>query len=504
MKYYLGVDIGTSESKAALVNEEFQLVGTCAKSHDVEQPEPGYFEHDAQKVWWGDFCFLCKEIMNRNQVKAEDILAVGCSALGADLVPVDENCNPLRKAILYGIDARAGEEIAYLNHLYGKDKVLEFNGRPLCSNDIPPKMLWLKNHEPKIWKDAYKLLTASSFLAAKLTGNYVIDRFLAYGPFAPLYDPQSGQVNMEYTPLFCRPDQLAEVRETIDIAGTVTLQAAKECGLVCGTPVIAGTDDACAEAISTGVLEEGDLMLMLGSSLYMIGICRELIHDTRIWPCGFLIPGKNCVQGGTNAAGTLTKWYRDEIFSDCMIKETEDGVNAFQRMAESIHDIPAGSGGLIHLPYLAGERTPLNDPSAKGMLFGLSLQHTRSHMYKAALEAIGYTIRQHIDIFRENHMEFNKIYAVGGGAKNREWLQIIADITDCEIHVAQNTVGASFGDALMAALGIGKLRSFSDLRNIISDECCFYPRQENREIYDRYQKIYGMLYERTADLMHSL
>lgn len=504
MKYYLGVDVGSSESKATLIDENYTIIRTVSTAHDLINPRPGYFEHDAEKVWWGDACTLIRNILDSCGVSPSQIAAVGCSALGADLVPVDENCMPLRNAILYGIDSRATEEIAWLNRKYGGEKVLEFNGRPLCSNDIPPKMLWLRNHEPEIFEKAYKLLTASSFLTAKLTGRYTIDRFLAYGPFAPLYNKEDGSPNMEYVPEFCRADQLAEVRETIDIAGYVTEEAAASCGLLPGTPVITGTDDSAAEAISTGVIENGDLMLQLGSSLYMIGVCPSLVSDKRVWPGGFLIPGCSCIQGGTNAAGTLTKWYRNEVFADYFTEEKNGGENAFARMAEDAARIPAGAEGLIHLPYIAGERTPINDPIARGMLFGLTLKHTRSHMYRAALESIGFTIRQHMDIFAENGIQFSRIYAVGGGTKSPDWLQIIADITDCEICRADVSVGASFGDALMAALGVGALRSFSDLRAIIGKGTSYYPNPVNREIYDKYQKIYNELYNRTKDLMHEL
>ena len=504
MKYYLGVDVGSSGSKATLLDEHFQIVTVRSVTHDLQNPKPGYFEHDAEKVWWGDLCALTRGILTECGLRGEEIAAVGCSALGADLVPVDRECMPLRNAILYGIDSRASEEIAYLNRKYGEEKVLAFNGRPLCSNDIPPKMLWLKNNEPEIHEKAYKLLTASSFLTAKLTGQYTIDRFLAYGPFAPLYNKADGQPDMEYVPEFCRADQLADVRETVDIAGRVTKRAAEATGLAEGTPVITGADDSAAEAISTGVLENGDLMLQLGSSLYMIGVCPRLIEDTRIWPGGFLIPGSSCVQGGTNAAGTLTKWYRNEIFADYLEEEGRGEDNAFARMAKEAGEVPPGADGLIHLPYIAGERTPLNDPLAKGVIFGLTIRHTRKHLYRAALESIGYTIRQHLEIFAENDISFLRIYAVGGGAKNEVWMQMIADITGCEIVKADVTVGASYGDALMAAIGVGDIGSFPELRNLIRQGKKYCPNAETKEVYEKSYRLYRELYTRTADLMHVL
>ena len=174
-------------------------------------------------------------------------------------------------------------------------------------------------------------------------------------------------------------------------------------------------------------------MLQFGSSLYLIGISDRITNDKRIWSGGFIIPETCSVQGGTNAAGTLTRWYRDNIFFDALEQEKQTGQNAYELMMQNIDEIPIGSDGLLTLPYIAGERTPLNDPEAKGVLCGLSIHHTRKHMYRSALESIGYSVSQHLDIFRKNGVEIKKVYAVGGGTKNKYWLQIICDICGCEI-----------------------------------------------------------------------
>ena len=503
-EYFMGVDIGTFESKGIIIDGQCNVIATHTEKHDIENPQPNFFEHDAEKIWWGDFCKISNALIKKSSIKNTQISAVGASTLGADLVPVDKNCKPLRKAILYGIDARAKKEINYLNDYYGKEKVLEFNGRPLCSNDIPPKILWLKNNEPDIYNRAYKLLTGSSYITAKLTGQYVIDRFLGYGAFAPLYSIETGQINNEYIDMFCRADQLAEMKDTVDIAGNVTEQAANETGLAVGTPVIVGADDAAAEAISTGVLQKGDLMLMFGSSLYIIGITDHLVKDKRIWSGGFLIPETYSIQGGTNAAGTLTRWYRDNIFFDAMVQENDTGKNAYEIMMHGICDTPIGSDGLITLPYIAGERTPLNDPQAKGVLFGLSIHHTRQHMYRSALESIGYSIAQHFDIYSENGVEINRVFAAGGGTKNPEWLQIISDITGHTIHTTDVTIGAAFGDAAMAAIGIGHINRFADLRKFIKPGTVFQPNMDNHMKYQHFRQIFDKLYVSTKELMHQL
>lgn len=503
-KYFLGVDIGTYESKGVIIDEECRVVAIHAERHGLENPRENYFEHDAQQVWWGDFCKITRALLAESGLKNSDIAAVGASTLGADLVAVDENCMPLRKAILYGIDARADREIAALNEKYGLEKVLEFNGRPLCSNDVPPKILWLKNNEPEIWEKAHKFLTGSSFITAKLTGEYVIDRFLGYGAFTPLYDTHDGSVNMEYCCEFCRPDQLARVCDTTDVVGAITAQAAEETGLMEGTPVIAGADDSGAEAISTGILEKGDMMVQIGSSIYLIGLCDRIVKDTRIWSGGFIIPNTFSVQGGTNNAGTLTRWYRDNIFFDMLQQENAGGPNAYAAMLEGIDEIPPGSEGLITLPYFAGERTPKNDPKARGMLFGMSLRHTRKHMYRSALEAVGYSLAEHFRIFRENNVDIRTIYAVGGGTKAAVWMQIISDILGIEIVTADVTIGASFGDAVMAAIGIGHFSSFGEIRKYIRPGKRYLPNMENHEQYKPFVNIFSELYQRNRDLMHLL
>jgi len=503
-KYFMGIDVGTYESKGVIIDGGCRVVAAHTEKHGMENPQPGHFEHDAEAVWWGDFCRISRALLKTSGLDPAGIAAVGASALGADLVAVDEDCRPLHKAILYGIDARAHKEIAALNERFGEEKVLEFNGRPLCSNDIPPKILWLKNNLSAVWEQAHKLLTGSSFLTAKLTGQYVIDRFLAFGAFTPLYDPETGAIDHRYCELFCRPDQLAEVRDTTDIAGRVTARAAAQTGLAAGTPVIVGADDSGAEAISTGVLQVGDMMLQFGSSLYMIAIASHLTRDRRIWSGGFIIPGACSVQGGTNAAGTLTRWYRDNIFFDALAAESDTGENAYDLMMRGIDGIPPGSDGLLTLPYLAGERTPLNDPRAKGVLFGLTLRHTRQHMYRSALESIGYSVAQHLDIFQANGVEIRRILAVGGGTKNPAWLQIIADITGCRIETAGVTIGASFGDAMLAAIGVGHFRDFGELRQYIQPGTVYEPDMERHTKYKPYRSRFDRLYAATKDLMREL
>ncbi len=500
--YYLGIDIGTYESKGVLIDQQYNLVASHAEKHGMENPQPNYFEHDAEQVWWHDFCQISRSLIEKSGIQPQEIACIGTSTLGADCLPVDENCRPLRKAILYGIDSRADREIAFMNDYYGADRINELFGRPLCSSDVAPKILWIKNNEPEIYSKTYKFLTATSYITAKLTGEYVIDKFLI-NTFTPAYKPD-GSIDEELCTLYCRPDQLATCRGTMDVVGKVTAKAAAESGLCEGTPVITGTDDAGAEAISTGVFQPGDMMVMLGSSCYMIYCSDRLVVDQRLWHDSFIIPGTFSVSAGTNNAGTLTRWFRDHIFFDALEQQEKTGRNAYESILDGLENIPPGSDGLITLPYFAGERTPINDPLARGVIFGLALHHTRSHLYKSALEGVGYSIAQHLDILKEYNLPLNKVMAVGGGTKNRLWLQIIADISNQAIQTARVTIGAAYGDALLAAVAIGGCSGFAELGEKIKPAEVFQPDAQRHEIYQPYRKIFDQLYIVNRDLMHAL
>ncbi len=501
--YFMGIDIGTFESKGVLIDESFELVTSFAVKHELENPRANFYEHDAEKVWWNDFCEISKTLIKQSGVDNSRIRCVGASTLGGDCLPVDGACRPLRKAILYGIDSRAEKEIEYLNGYYGEECINAFLGRPFCSQDVAPKILWIKNNEPDVYKNTYKFLTGSSYITAKLTGKYVVDRFLGLSSFLPLYN-KDGLVNGDYCRDFCLPEQLAECRNTADVVGQVTAAAASETGLAIGTPVITGTDDSGAEAISVGILQPGDTMIMLGSSLFLICVANKTVQDERIWSDVYIAPQTYSLLGGTNAAGTLTRWFRDNIYFDCLDEEAKTGVNAFELMLKELSSIPAGSDGLITLPYFAGERTPINDPHARGLVFGLKIRHTRHHLYKSALEAVGYSISQHLDIFKENGVELQNFVAVGGGSKNKPWLQMIADIIGYPVKTTKISIGASYGDALMAAIGAGFINSFSDLQDIIKPDMVFQPDLANHETYKQYRSIFDSLYQSTKDLMHKM
>lgn len=498
--YFMGIDIGTYESKGVIIDDNAAVVACAAIPHKMECPKPGYAEHDAEKVWWHDFCKLSNGLISDSGIHPRQIAAVGCSTIAPCCLPVDRDLRPLRKAILYGVDVRVGKEIKYLEDLFGKDAIFQKCGTPVTSQAVGAKLLWIKNNEPEIHKSAYKFLTGSSYLVAKLTGKFAIDRYTA-ACWVPLYNISSNDWEEDVS-LFCRRDQLAECYWSNEIVGCVNAQASKETGLPVGTPVITGTADASAEALSVGVLRPGNLMLMYGSSIFIIHVVDKLTTDPRIWAGPYLFENTYSMAAGMSTSGTLTRWYKEQFARDLAELAVQRGENEYSFIAKAAEHIPPGSDGLIVLPYFSGERTPINDVDAKGMIFGLNLSHTREHIYRACLEGIGYGISQHFDIFRERGVATNKIMAVGGGTKNREWIQIVSDVCQETQYMAKEKIGAAYGDSLLAALAVGFYPSLEALENKIQIEKSVTPNHELQALYACARKKYDLLYKNTKEIMH--
>jgi xylulokinase len=277
-----------------------------------------------------------------------------------------------------------------------------------------------------------------------------------------------------------------------------------ETGLACGTPVIAGTTDAGAEAVSVGVVEPGDMMIMYGSTIFMIMITPSLKKDTPLWGGPFVFDNAYVLACGMATTGSLTRWLRDTFAKDLLEKEKREGVNAYDELFDEAEHIPAGSDGVIVLPYFLGERMPIMDPQAKGVIFGLNLRHTRGHIVKAAFEGISYGIDQNLDYIRKAGVMPGTATAVGGGTKTRTWIQTVSDVCNIKQRVPEITIGASYGDALLAGLGIGVFKSAADIKKLVKTKYHTEPDIENHKKYEPFKKHFASIYEKTKDIMHAL
>ncbi|MBC7098265.1 FGGY-family carbohydrate kinase [Candidatus Bipolaricaulota bacterium] len=498
MAYFLGIDIGTYESKGCLVDENLRVVRTAVARHGLSVPRPGWAEHDAEGIWWKDFVTLSQELLS--EPKTRDLVAVGCSAIAPTMLPVDAEGRPLRPAILYGIDTRAHKEIQELEDALGKDWIEKRCWNELSSQSVGPKILWFKKNEPQLFRKTWKVMTATTYLVFKLTGQVVVDFYTACA-FTPLLDLNELRWNDELGSILAPPHMLPDLRWTAEVAGKVTREAAVETGIPAGTPVIVGTADAAAEFVSTGAGAPGDMMLMLGSTVFFILQLSRPLRAEGLWSSVFLWPGSFCIAGGMATGGALTRWFRDNFAAEETARERETGENAYEILWRRAAEVPPGGPGLVVLPYFSGERTPVNDPKARGVIIGLSLSHNKYSVYRALLEGIAFGIRHNVECV-ERVASPKRLLGVGGGTKNPLWLRIIASVLRRELLLPPVRTGASFGDALLAALSQGALRR-KDLVTLFSGAYeKVRPDEELARLYEEYYVIYRGLWEDISTWVH--
>lgn len=503
-RYLLGVDIGTYSSKGVLVSvKDGRVVASHVIEHDLSMPKPGWVEHDADEIWWGEFVQICRKIIAITNIDAADILGVGVSGIGICALPVDEGGKPLRPGILYGIDTRSQAEVKQYEDELGREKIFQLTGSELSSSSSGPKILWIKNNEPEIYEKAKWFFTSHSYIVFKLTDQATVDIYSAC-TYAPLMDIEEIRwLDQEMAGINPR-SKLPNLFWSCDVVGGVTSQAAEITGLAEGTPVIAGTIDAAAEAISAGLSQTGEMMMMFGSSNSLIVRTDRLIRTPHFWGLNWLMPDTYAVVGGMATVGSLTRWFRDN-FAPMEVKAHQaGGENAYAALAHLLDVSPLGANGLIALPYFQGERTPFEDPDAKGVLFGLTLKHTRADVYRALLESVGFGIRHNLDVMRADGITPGRILGVGGVTKNKAWMQIISDIANVNILIPRQQIGASYGDALMAGIGVEAFDGLDEIKKWIDYAQVFSPDPERYRQYAPLYKIYRQLYAETHTLMHRL
>jgi xylulokinase len=505
-RYLLGIDIGTSNSKGIISDLEGRIVSSCLINHEISMPHSCWAEHDAVNIWWNDFKKVCFELLSKVNIKSNEIIGIGCSGLGPAIVPIDGGGNPLRPAILYGIDTRADNEIKYLNKLLGGKNIFKTSGQILSAQSAGAKILWFKNNEPDKYNKTFKILTTNGFLVYKLTGISSIDLCNAIF-FGPLFNIEKlCWDNVISEKVGIPVSLLPEVHKPYNIIGEVTKEASKETGLAEGTPVIAGAIDTFAEATGAGAIEPGDIFLAYGTTMTIIVNSNSLKTHKDLWANVHYVPNIYTIIGGMATSGALTNWFIKNFVEREQIIFKNNDLNIYSSLSDMAAKIPAGSEGLIVLPYFSGERTPINDELARGMMVGLTLYHTKKHIYRALLEGTAYSVAHHLDIISKLNIVPKRIISAGGGVANKTWTQIVSDVTG----LGQTCVGdsgfiASLGNAYMAGFGTGIFKDFSTLKEKWSKKRRVVETNKRIHLlYKKYIKIYKNLYKKTRDDIHGL
>jgi xylulokinase len=481
----VGIDIGTSSSKGVLADESGAVLATATCPHETSMPRPGWVEHDAESVWWHDVCALSRELLSGHDV---EVAAVCVSGIGPCALVTDGAGTPLRPAILYGVDTRAEVEIAELTDRFGAEAILARGGSPLTTQAIGPKLLWIAHHEPAVFAASRRLFMASSYAIWRLTGEYVLDHHSA-SQCDPMYDLALGDWAGDWASELVGDIELPPLRWPSEIAGYVTREGERATGIPIGTPVATGTIDAWSEAVSAGVRDPGEAMIMYGTTMFFIAVSERPLTDRRLWSTAGVFRGTWTLAGGMAASGSVVAWGHELT-----------GVDYPQFMAEAA-TVPAGAGGLLVLPYFAGERTPIFDPEARGAIFGLTLRHHRQHVFRALIEATAFGARHNLETFRDAGARLDRVAAVGGGTANELWPQIVSDVTGLEQAVPAVTIGAAYGDAFLAGVAIDVVDPSTRWARV---EGVVKPNPALAERYNELFDLYLHAYADSATTSHAL
>lgn len=483
----LGIDMGTGSSKGVLARPDGTIVATASRPHAMSLPRPGWAEVDPVAVWWEEVASIARELAGH--CGGDSLAGLTVSGVGPCLVLTDADGAPVRDAILYGIDTRATAEIEALTKRFGPDEILRRCGKALSTQAVGPKMVWVREHEPEAWRRARRWHNSSSYVAARLTGEYVIDHHTA-SQCDPLYDLVRRGWAHDWAEEVCGGLPLPRLAWPGEVVGTVTAEAAEQTGLPEGLPVAAGTVDAWAEAFSAGVRQPGDLMLMYGSTMFFVQQLSELRTHPLLWTTNGVEPGSYTLAAGMATSGSLTTWLRELV-----------GGAPFEQLIAEAAGVPAGADGLVVLPYFAGERTPVFDSQARGVVAGLTLRHGRGHLFRAVYEGIALGIRQILEFLEEDGDPAARLVAVGGGTQGGLWTQIVSDVCQRPQVVPEQTIGAAYGGALLAGIGSGLLPPETDWARA---GYTVEPDTSKAAVYDELFDVYGALYPATRDQVHAL
>ena len=489
---FLGIDIGTGSSKGAIVDILGEVVAQAAIAHGMESPRPGWFEQDADGVWWHDFVQLSRTLLDQAREKSippSAIRGVAASTIAPCVLPVDALGKPLRRGILYGIDTRAAAEVAEVESLIGRDEIFRKTGQQLSSQSCVPKILWIRKNEPRVWEKTCKVLTAAGYIAYRLTGAYTVDTYDAIA-YAPLFNLREKRWDPEYEGKLFDLSLLPDILWSSAPCGQVTREAAEATGLPAGIPVVTGTADAASESLAAGVKAPGDMMMMYGSSNFFIMKTTRLRPVASLWASNYLEPGTTVLTGGMATVGSMFKWFAD----------TFPGTS-FQELESRSEGVPPGAHGVTVLPYFAGERTPIFDPKAKGVIFGLSLSTTLGDIHTAFQESVGYGIRHNLEAMSECGEKPERVIAIGGAASSAQLMQRITDIIGLRQQIPQNHLGACYGDAFLAAVGSGYIQDLSRIDSWVRIAKEYLPETSRAARYEDGYARFRQLYSSTRHLL---
>ncbi|MFP3155562.1 xylulokinase [Lachnospiraceae bacterium ZAX-1] len=498
-KYLLGIDLGTSACKIAVFSREGEIIATAAKDYRVYYPREHWAEQNPDE-WWIAICEGIKEALLHAKINAKEIAGIGVDGQSWSSVAIDKTGNVLVNTPIW-MDTRASKICDRLNKQIGSEKIFKVSGNSLQPSYTTAKIIWYKENLPHMYKNIDKILQSNSFIVFRLTGICSQEKSQGYGLHC--FGNKEGVWDDDMCRLLgIERQMLPDIYECHHVVGTLTKEAAEQTGLFSGTPVVAGGLDAACGTLGAGVIHDGETQEQGGQAGGM-SICMDTYHaDPRLILSCHVVEGKWLLQGGTTGGGGIMRWLEREFGAYEREIGKEQHKSSLELFNEAAEKIAPASDGVVFLPYMSGERSPIWDIHAKGVYYGLDFSKTKAHMIRAAMEGVAYALKHNLEVAKEAGAKVDVLRAMGGSANSLLWTQIKADITKKPIAVPAADTATTLGAAILAGVGTGVYKDFQeavDLTVHIKREHA--PNLEHEQQYDKNYKIYRELYDNLKGIM---
>lgn len=496
MSIFLGIDIGTSGTKTLAINARGKILASALSTYPCYVPKPLWSEQDPED-WWQATISSVRAVMKKAKLKPADVAAIGLSGQMHGSVFLDKKNKVIRRAILWNDQRTAAECQEIERRAGGRAKLIQMVANPALTGFTAPKILWLRNHEPRHFEKTAKVLLPKDEIRRRLTGEFATEVSDASGML--LLDVANRTWSKELlSKLELDPAMFAKCYESEQVTGQLTSEAAAALGLTTACVVVGGAGDCAAGAVGNGIVERGVLSTSIGTSGVMFVHSDEVKIDPagRVHTFCHAVNGKWHMMGVNLSAGGSLQWFRNSLCQAEVELARRKKIEVYDLLSKEAEPVSAGSDGLFFLPYLSGERTPHADPDARGCFVGLTLAHARGHLIRSILEGVVYSMRDSLEIIEGLGVPVRQIRASGGGSRSPLWRQIQADVFGRKVVTINSEEGPAYGVALLAAVGAG---AFKDIREacdatirVVKETT---PERAAKHQYDRAFPIYQQLYQ---------
>lgn len=498
-KYLLGIDIGTSACKVAIFDRNGRVMALTNAEYPVYYPQPGWAEQNPQE-WWTAICQAIRMALDVSGIEPKEIAGIGIDGQSWSAIAVDKEGNVLTNTPIW-MDTRAQNICDELNERIGADAIFGLSGNSLQPSYTTAKILWYQRNLPEVYEKTYKILQSNSYIAYKLTGAMTQDISQGYGLHC--FDMRTGAWDADMCRALGIPmELLPDICPCHAVVGTVTEKAAQQSGLVTGIPVVAGGLDAACGTLGCGVIHPGETQEQGGQAGGMSICIDEYTADPRLILGYHVVPDCWLLQGGTTGGGGVMRWLEKEFGAYERLAGRAFNKSALDLYNQAAEEVSPGSDGMIFLPYMAGERSPIWDPDAKGVFYGLDFSKTKGHMIRSAMEGVAFSLKHNLDIAEEVGAHVEVLRAMGGSANSLLWTQIKSDITGKTIVVPASDTATTLGAAILAGVGVGLYKDFEEAVQLtVKVKRSHEPNPENRKAYDINYRKYLQIYKNLKDVM---